>query len=67
MFVTVNGESTEMRDGGCVADLLAQLQIRLEAVAVELNLDIVPKAEYNSRVLKPGDRIEVVQFVGGGQ
>jgi thiamine biosynthesis protein ThiS len=67
MFVTVNGESTEMRDGGCVADLLAQLQIRLEAVAVELNLDIIPKAEYNTRVLKPGDRIEVVQFVGGGQ
>lgn len=66
MFVTINGESTEMRDGGCVAELLVQLQIKRETVAVEVNLDIVPKAAYDSHVLKPGDRIEIVQFVGGG-
>jgi thiamine biosynthesis protein ThiS len=67
MFVTVNGESTEMRDGGTVAELLVQLQIKREMVAVELNLDIVPKAAYDSLALKSGDKIEIVQFVGGGQ
>ena len=67
MFVTVNGESTEMRDGVSVAELLVQLQIKREAVAVEVNLDIVPKAAYDSLALKTGDKIEIVQFVGGGQ
>jgi len=67
MFVTVNGETTEMREGGTVAELLVQLQIKRESVAVEVNLDIVPKAAYESLALKSGDKIEIVQFVGGGQ
>lgn len=66
MIVTVNGESTEMMDGGSVAELLVQLQIKRESVAVEVNLDIVPKAGYDSLALKNGDKIEIVQFVGGG-
>ena len=67
MFVTINGETTEIRDGGTVAELLVQLQIKRESVAVEVNLDIVPKAAYDSLALKSGDKIEIVQFVGGGQ
>jgi sulfur carrier protein len=66
MFVTVNGESTEARDGSSVGELLAQLQIQRERVAVEVNLDIVPKARYDSHTLAAGARIEIVQFVGGG-
>ena len=66
MIVTVNGKSTEIRDGGSVAELLVQLQIKRESVAVEVNLDIVPKAGYDSFSLKNGDKIEIVQFVGGG-
>jgi sulfur carrier protein len=66
MFVTVNGEATETRDGCSVGELLAVLQIQRERVAVEVNLDIVPKARYDCHPLAAGDRIEIVQFVGGG-
>jgi sulfur carrier protein len=66
MQVTVNGESMEVEAGISVAALLARLQISRERVAVEVNLDIVPKATHDSRTLSPGDRIEIVQFVGGG-
>ncbi|MBC8018362.1 MAG: sulfur carrier protein ThiS [Verrucomicrobia bacterium] len=66
MRVIVNGESTEARDGGSVAELLSQLQIQRDRVAVEVNLEIVPKSHYDSHTLADGDRIEIVQFVGGG-
>jgi len=66
MLVTVNGDTIATKDGGNVADLLEQLQIPRERVAVEVNLDIVPKARYDSHALADGDRIEIVQFVGGG-
>jgi sulfur carrier protein len=66
MFVTVNGNSTEVKDGSSLAELLAHLQIKREHVAVEVNLDIVPKTSYDSRTLATGDVIEIVQFVGGG-
>ena len=66
MFVTVNGEATETKDGGSLGELLVQLQIQRDRVAVEVNLDIIPKAGYDIHVLAEGDRIEIVQFVGGG-
>ena len=66
MLVTVNGESTETKDGGTIGELLLQLQIQRERVAVEVNLDIIPKTGYDSHSLATGDRIEIVQFVGGG-
>jgi sulfur carrier protein len=66
MKILVNGEETEFR-GGNVRDLLASLDIDPVRVAVEVNLDIVPKAEYGETVLREGDSIEIVQFVGGGR
>jgi thiamine biosynthesis protein ThiS len=66
VFVTVNGETTETKDGGSLGDLLVQLQIQRERVAVEVNLDIIQKAGYDAHILAAGDRIEIVQFVGGG-
>lgn len=66
MLLTVNGESAEVREGSCVAELLEQFQIKPDRVAVEVNLDIIPKASYGSHVLNAGDRVEIVQFVGGG-
>ena len=44
----------------------SQLRIGRERVAVEVNLDIVPKPAYDSHILSDGDKIEIVQFVGGG-
>jgi thiamine biosynthesis protein ThiS len=66
MIVTVNGEPTETRNGASIGELLTQLRIPRERVAVEVNLDIVPKARHDSHTLTAGDRIEIVQFVGGG-
>lgn len=66
MNLTVNGESLEMEGASSISDLLMHLEIKAQRVAVELNLEIVPKTEYDSTNLKDGDRVEVVSFVGGG-
>lgn len=56
----------EMEEGTSISMLLDQLEVTSEKVAVELNLEILPKGEYSSRQLMDGDRVEVVAFVGGG-
>jgi sulfur carrier protein len=66
MQIILNGENTEQEDGISVAGLLTKLNIGLERVAVEVNRDILPKADYEARLLSDGDRIEIVHFVGGG-
>jgi len=68
MFVIaiVNGEARPLEDGKTIADLLAELSLRGRRIAVELNRDIVPAAQYGSRAIREGDTIEIVQFVGGG-
>ncbi len=66
MQLTVNGGSVEIGAGSTVAGLLEHLNITRERVAVEVNLDIIPKAAYDIYCLSDGDRIEIVQFVGGG-
>lgn len=66
MLITLNGETTEIHEPCTVAGLLTHLSLGRERVAVEVNLDIVPKAQYDSHPLAPGDRIEIVHFVGGG-
>ncbi len=66
MRITVNGDVMDIEDASTVAGLLALLQIGRERVAVETNMEIVPKASYDSHTLLPGDTIEIVHFVGGG-
>lgn len=66
MKITLNGEPRELQDGLTVTALLEELGIQKASVAVELNLDIVPKGSFADTVLKDGDRIEIVSFVGGG-
>lgn len=66
MELTVNGEPRTVPDQVTVAQLLEVLGLPRERVAVEVNLDVVPRAEHASRRLSPGDRVEVVSFVGGG-
>lgn len=65
MEIMINGE-TKTVAGGTVAELLGQLGVDPARVAIELNLEILPKAEYGTRFLSEGDRIEIVHFVGGG-
>jgi len=66
MRIYLNGEPYECPESLTVAGLLRRLEIEGNRVAVELNLDILPKSEYSGTSLKEGDRVEVVQFVGGG-
>ncbi|MGD8375160.1 MAG: sulfur carrier protein ThiS [Acidobacteriota bacterium] len=64
--VTVNGESREIRSGASVADLLGELELGPDRVAVERNRAILPRDRYGETLLAAGDRIEIVHFVGGG-
>lgn len=66
MHLQINGEKREFPDGLTVAALVAQLGMKQDRVAVELNLEIVPRAHWDTTVLKHGDKLEVVHFVGGG-
>jgi thiamine biosynthesis protein ThiS len=65
MELTVNGEPRSI-DCHTITDLLIALTIDPRRVAVELNLEIVPKNMYESKNLNNGDKIEIVHFVGGG-
>ena len=64
-MVKINGELLD-KDGRTVSEMLADMDINVQHVAVELNEEIVPKAKYGETVLKDGDKVEVVRFVGGG-
>ncbi len=66
MRIVLNGENAETKESGSIAELLTQLGISLERVAVEVNVEIVPKAKYDTHALAEGDRVEIVHFVGGG-
>jgi len=64
--VTVNGEARQVAPGTSVQGLLLLLGLEPTKIAVERNLEIVPKSQYEATILSEGDRIEIVQFVGGG-
>lgn len=64
-MVKINGELLD-KDGKSVSEMLADMDVSSQRVAVELNEEIVPKAEYDTTILKDGDHVEVVRFVGGG-
>lgn len=66
MQLHVNGEAREVPDGCTIAALLELLEVRMKGVAVERNLQVVPRAEHPTTVLEEGDRVEVVTLVGGG-
>jgi thiamine biosynthesis protein ThiS len=64
--ITLNGESREIDVPVSVSELLQRLDIDARRVAVELNLTVVKKALYDSSIVKDGDEVEIVNFVGGG-
>jgi len=66
MRIVYNGEPLEISGGATVADVLAQQQVRPEIVAVEVNLELVPRQQHAEKVLCNGDQVEVVTLVGGG-
>ena len=65
MQIFLNGDERKF-SGKTVTELLSELGISPARVAVELNLDIIPRNIYETTDINPGDRIEIVHFVGGG-
>jgi thiamine biosynthesis protein ThiS len=64
--VSVNGEARQFPTGTTISDLLRQLSLDRERIAVEHNRRVVPRAEHGAARLNHGDAIEIVTFVGGG-
>ena len=66
MTLQINGQTREFPDALTVTALVTQLGMKADRVAVELNLEILPRDSWDATQLKDGDRLEVVHFVGGG-
>jgi thiamine biosynthesis protein ThiS len=64
--IVVNGETREAAGGATVTQLLQALGIHGGRVAVERNLEVLPRTAWNETRVTDGDRYEIVQFVGGG-
>jgi thiamine biosynthesis protein ThiS len=64
--ITLNGVSRAIPDGLSVDGLLRHLGIESKKVAVERNLEIVPKSAFQATTVAEGDRLEIVAFIGGG-
>ena len=64
--IQLNGEAFQIPSGATIADLVRQLQLAEDRVAVELDRRIVRRSEWASERLQPGAAVEIVQIVGGG-
>ena len=66
MTITVNGQTKGVEAGISLGQLLEQMQLNAECVAVECNLEVIEREAFASAQLNEGDRLEIVSFVGGG-
>lgn len=66
MQVIVNGKERELTGNISVSELLDLYELEPIRAAVEINEELVPRATFSNTTIKPGDRIEIVTFVGGG-
>ncbi len=66
MTITLNGEPRDVATGTTVADLLGELEVLPKHVAIEVNLELVPRARHAEHALRENDRLEIVTLVGGG-
>ena len=67
MQLQINGELRSFPEKLSLSELIVQLGMKQDRVAVELNLEIVPRGNWEATVLKDGDKLEIVHFVGGGR
>jgi thiamine biosynthesis protein ThiS len=65
MIITINGQKRELLVEN-IAQLVQSLELKGDRIAVEQNLEIVPRAQWEATPVRDGDRFEVVHFVGGG-
>ncbi|MDH5446707.1 MAG: sulfur carrier protein ThiS [Gammaproteobacteria bacterium] len=66
MEIIVNGQSQSVPEGFTAAQLVEQMGLGGRRIAMEVNLEIVPRSTYDAHALSSGDKIEIVHAVGGG-
>lgn len=66
MQIIVNGEQRDVADGLSAAQLVEDMEITGKRIAMEVNLEIVPRSVYVEHIFKAGDKVEIVHAVGGG-
>lgn len=66
MKVTINGNEMEFQDGINIQEMLESINNTTKMIVIEKNLEIVPKETFSQTILKEGDTIEIISFVGGG-
>lgn len=66
MTVLLNGEERRCQEGSTLIDLVDELGLGKRRIAIEVNREIIPRDEYATYHIQPGDQIEIVHFVGGG-
>jgi thiamine biosynthesis protein ThiS len=64
--ILINGESKEFDEGISLSTLIELLELPPQRIAVELNREVIRRADWNITVLRNEDRLEIVHFVGGG-
>jgi thiamine biosynthesis protein ThiS len=64
--VTVNGDARAIADGATLAELVAELGLTGRKIAIAVGREIVPRGSYAARAIRAGDRIEILEAVGGG-
>lgn len=66
MQIALNGDPKEVAEAMVMTALIASLDLAGKRIAVEVNGELVPRSRFDRHVLKPGDRVEIIQAVGGG-
>jgi thiamine biosynthesis protein ThiS len=64
--IQVNGEPRELEENFSLAQLVVSLNLKPEQIAIELNQQVIRRAQWEATVLEPDDKVEIVHFVGGG-
>ena len=67
MDIILNGEPGKVAENSSLQQLIYNLDLAPEKIALELNRQVVRRADWSSTVLKEGDQVEIVHFVGGGR
>ena len=66
MVIILNGEQSQFEDQCSISRMLEILDLQEKRLAVEVNQQVIPRAEHDSFVLTTNDRVEIIQAVGGG-
>lgn len=66
MQITINGETRELKENATIVEMLDNLALPAERIAIELNREVIRKKDWASVVLNNADKIEIIHFVGGG-